>query len=54
MKIKITDPKGKIVNEAAIHSMNHYLMLLNKLDKKKSYTVEFKEGATHYTRTISR
>jgi hypothetical protein len=54
MIIKITDPKGRIVNEASIHSMNHYLMLLNKLEKRKSYTVEFKEGTVIYTRTITR
>lgn len=54
MKIKITDTKGQVVDETAVYSTNHYLMLLSKLEKKKTYTVDFIEGGKKYSRTIVR
>lgn len=54
MEITITDSNGKIVKQSAVKSMNHYLMLLNKLEKKQTrYKFHFKENNEQYTRNIS-
>lgn len=52
MKVKFINPKGQLVQESQVRSMNHYQMLLKQL-KKNQYSVEFTEGGISYTRTIT-
>lgn len=52
MRIKIEDNNGKVIEESVVNSMNHYLMVLNRL-KKNTYKIEFSNGSKRHSRTIS-